>query len=107
MHALDLTCNLSTAGGNLSLVALQLPLRWKVKHQIDGSLVVPYSPFLAWISKAHIKKFCSSVNSIKNICKCINKGGDTAVLDIYEEWTSNEEIKQFVMSSDISYNITA
>ncbi|XP_044596944.1 uncharacterized protein LOC123273568, partial [Cotesia glomerata] len=42
---------------------------------IDNRWVVPYSPLLSKTYNAHINvEFCSSVKSIKYICKCVHKG---------------------------------
>ncbi|XP_044597583.1 uncharacterized protein LOC123274158 [Cotesia glomerata] len=50
---------------------------------IDNSWVVPYSPLLSKTYNAHINvEFCSSVKSIKYICKYVHKGSDMAVLRV-------------------------
>ncbi|XP_055903960.1 uncharacterized protein LOC129939820 [Eupeodes corollae] len=51
-----------------------------VDIDIDNRWVVPYSPLLSKTFNAHINvEFCSSVKSIKYICKYVNKGIDMAV----------------------------
>ena len=50
---------------------------------IDNRWVVPYSPLLSKTFNAHINvEFCSSVKSIKYICKYVNKGSDMAVFRV-------------------------
>ncbi|XP_076298040.1 uncharacterized protein LOC143217539 [Lasioglossum baleicum] len=50
---------------------------------VDNSWVVPYSPVLSRTLKAHINvEFCSSVQSIKYICKYVNKGSDQATFGV-------------------------
>ncbi|XP_068992255.1 uncharacterized protein [Neodiprion pinetum] len=58
--------------------------RWKiVEIDIDNRWVVPYSPLLSKTFNAHINvEFCSSVKSIKYICKYVNKGSDMAVFRV-------------------------
>lgn len=47
----------------------------KIDVSIDNSWIVPYSPILCKIFKAHINvEYCHSVKSIKYICKYICKG---------------------------------
>ncbi|XP_044591454.1 uncharacterized protein LOC123269683 [Cotesia glomerata] len=50
---------------------------------IDNHWVVPYSPLLSKTYNAHINvEFCSSVKSIKYICKYVHKGSDMAVFRV-------------------------
>ncbi|XP_049819697.1 uncharacterized protein LOC126264710 isoform X1 [Aethina tumida] len=50
---------------------------------IDNRWVVPYSPLLSKTYNAHINvEFCSSVKSIKYICKYVHKGSDMAVFRV-------------------------
>ncbi|XP_055910503.1 uncharacterized protein LOC129944866 [Eupeodes corollae] len=54
-----------------------------VDIDIDNRWVVPYSPLLSKTFNAHINvEFCSSVKSIKYICKYVNKGSDMAVFRV-------------------------
>lgn len=60
--------------------------------QIDNRWVVPYNPLLSKLFDAHINvELCSSVKSIKYVCKYINKGSDQATFTI----DSSDEIEQF------------
>lgn len=72
---------------------------------IDNSWVVPYNPFLAKTFNAHINvESCSSVKSIKYICKYINKGEDMAVVGINDADSPSDEIRQYVMGRYVSSN---
>lgn len=52
---------------------------------IDNSWIVPYSPMLLKTFNAHIDaEFCSSVKTIKYICKYIDNGSDEAMFDIQQ-----------------------
>lgn len=54
--------------------------------QLDNRWVVPYPPILLKIFKAHINiEICTSVKSIKYVCKYINKGTDQAAFVIHNE----------------------
>ncbi|XP_055914722.1 uncharacterized protein LOC129947961 [Eupeodes corollae] len=54
-----------------------------VDIDIDNRWVVPNSPLLSKTFNAHINvEFCSSVKSIKYICKYVNKGSDMAVFRV-------------------------
>ena len=56
-------------------------LRPPNRPEIDNRWIVPYSPALLRMFDAHINvEYCSSVQSIKYICKYINKGSDMAVV---------------------------
>lgn len=71
--------------------------------EIDNSVVVPYSPFLVKTFNAHINvESCTSIKSIKYICKYVTKGGDMAVVGVRDEQTFNDEIKLYVMGRFIS-----
>lgn len=48
---------------------------------LDNRWVVPYSPVLSRTFEAHINvELCNSVESIKYICKYVNKGSDQATV---------------------------
>ena len=54
-----------------------------VRVDIDNRWVVPYSSLLCKTYKAHIIfELCSSVKSIKYICKYIHKGSDKAIFAV-------------------------
>lgn len=72
--------------------------------EIDNRWVVPYSPLLSKTYKAHINvEFCSSVKSIKYICKYVNKGSDMAVFTV-QNVNENDEITRYQMGRYISSN---
>uniref|UniRef100_A0A182HPH8 Helitron helicase-like domain-containing protein n=1 Tax=Anopheles arabiensis TaxID=7173 RepID=A0A182HPH8_ANOAR len=78
---------------------------------IDNRWVVPYSPLLTKTFNAHINvEFCSSVKSIKYICKYINKGSDMAVFNIQNTEVNtagsitNDEITGYQIGRYISSN---
>lgn len=78
---------------------------------IDNRWVVPYSPLLSKPFNAHINvELCSSVNSIKYICKYVNKGSDMAVFRIEDTdvnappLNQNDEITNFQIGRYISSN---
>ncbi|GFW79935.1 helitron_like_N domain-containing protein [Trichonephila clavipes] len=55
-------------------------------EDVDNSWVVPYSPLLCRIFKAHINvEYCNSVKSIKYICKYVTKGSDAAMFAVANE----------------------
>ncbi|XP_036339810.1 uncharacterized protein LOC118749148 [Rhagoletis pomonella] len=78
---------------------------------IDNRWVVPYSPLLSKTFNAHINvEFCSSVKSIKYICKYVNKGSDMAVFQIQNtdgnapRLSDNDEIMRYQIGRYISSN---
>lgn len=72
--------------------------------EIDNRWVVPYNPLLSKMFKAHINvEYCSSVKSIKYVCKYINKGSDMAVFGITDE-NRYDEILRYQMGRYISSN---
>ncbi|XP_037931270.1 uncharacterized protein LOC119666067 [Teleopsis dalmanni] len=72
--------------------------------EVDNRWVVPYSPLLTKIYKAHINvEFCSSVKSIKYICKYVHKGSDMAVFAV-QNINENDEITRYQMGRYISSN---
>ncbi|GBP76086.1 hypothetical protein EVAR_46954_1 [Eumeta japonica] len=71
---------------------------------IDNHWVVPYSPLLCKIYKAHINiELCSSVKSIKYICKYVHKGSDMAVFSV-QNVNKNDEITRYQIGRYISSN---
>ncbi|XP_044596943.1 uncharacterized protein LOC123273567 [Cotesia glomerata] len=81
---------------------------------IDNRWVVPYSPLLSKTYNAHINvEFCSSVKSIKYICKCVHKGSDMAVFRVENTNVNappvnkNDEITLYQIGRYISSNEAA
>ncbi|XP_045500045.1 uncharacterized protein LOC123697545 [Colias croceus] len=67
---------------------------------LDNRWVVPYSPVLSRAFQAHINvEMCNSVESIKYICKYINKGSDQAKFALRNE---NDEVTRFQSGRYIS-----
>lgn len=79
----------------------------KIRNQdieIDNRWIVPYSPLLSKTYKAHINvEYYNSVQSIKYVCKYVNKGSDMAVFGVADA-NRNDEITQFQMGRYISSN---
>ena len=72
--------------------------------EVDNRWVVPFSPFLSKIFKAHINvEFCNSVKSIKYVCKYVNKGCDMCVFSL-DNPDRFDEVKQYEMGRYISTN---
>ncbi|XP_072392261.1 uncharacterized protein [Diabrotica undecimpunctata] len=72
--------------------------------EFDNQWVVPYSPLLSKTYKAHINvELCSSVKSIKYICKYVNKGSDLAISEVQNK-NKNDEIARYQMGRYISSN---
>lgn len=72
--------------------------------EIDNRWIVPYSPLMSKVFKAHINpEICNSVKSIKYICKYVNKGSDMAVFGVADR-NKNDEIMQYQMGRYISTN---
>ncbi|KAH0816064.1 hypothetical protein GEV33_006727 [Tenebrio molitor] len=71
---------------------------------IDNTWIVPYSPLLSKIFKAHCNvEYCNSVKSIKYICKYVTKGSDMAVFGVQTPDT-NDEITHYQVGRYVSYN---
>lgn len=72
--------------------------------EIDNRWIVPYSPLLSKIYKAHINvEYCNSIKSIKYVCKYVNKGSDMAIFGVAPA-NNLDEIKQYQMGRYISSN---
>ncbi|XP_072389496.1 uncharacterized protein [Diabrotica undecimpunctata] len=72
--------------------------------EFDNQSVVPYSPLLSKTYKAHINlELCSSVKSIKYICKYVNKGSDLAIFEV-QNINKIDEIARYQMGRYISSN---
>lgn len=72
---------------------------------IDNRWVVPYSPILSKAFQAHINvEFCSSIKSIKYICKYIYKGSDLAMFGVTNDNMDIDEIKLYQLGRYISSN---
>ncbi|GFQ85411.1 ATP-dependent DNA helicase [Trichonephila clavata] len=60
---------------------------------INNRWIVPFSPVLSCTFRAHINvELCSSVKSIKYICKYVNKGSDLAVFGVQN---ANDEVTSY------------
>ncbi|XP_045511060.1 uncharacterized protein LOC123705982 [Colias croceus] len=68
---------------------------------VDNRWVVPYSPVLSRTFQAHINvEACNSVESIKYICKYVNKGSDQATVGFTNN--DNDEVTRFQSGRYIS-----
>ncbi|KAK4320910.1 hypothetical protein Pmani_008282 [Petrolisthes manimaculis] len=75
--------------------------------KVDNRWIVPYCPLLSKTFNAHINvEFCSSVKSIKYVCKYVNKGSDMAVLGLQNS-NQNDEVTCYQMARYISSNEAA
>ncbi|XP_026482732.1 uncharacterized protein LOC113390957 [Ctenocephalides felis] len=71
---------------------------------VDNRWVVPYSPLLCKTYKAHINvELCSSVKSIKYICKYVHTGSNKAIFAI-KSINENDEITGYQMGRYVSSN---
>ncbi|CAH2100130.1 unnamed protein product [Euphydryas editha] len=67
---------------------------------LDNRWVVPYSPVLSRAFRAHINvEMCNCVESIKYICKYINKGSDQATFALTNK---HDEVTRFQSGRYIS-----
>lgn len=72
----------------------------KQKVAIDNRWVVPYNPVLLRTFNAHINvELCSSVKSIKYVCKYVNKGSDQATFSLQNR---QDEIEMYQSGRYIS-----
>ncbi|GBP62999.1 ATP-dependent DNA helicase PIF1 [Eumeta japonica] len=68
---------------------------------LDNRWVMPYSPVLSRTFQAHINvEVCNSVQSIKYICKYVNKGSDQATVGFTNN--NNDEVTRFQSGRYIS-----
>ncbi|GFY23468.1 uncharacterized protein LOC104236095 [Trichonephila clavipes] len=81
-------------------------------EDIDNSWVVPYSPLLFRIFKAHINvEYCNSVKSIKYICKYVTKGSDAAMFAVANEMANQlDEVTiyqqgKYIISSEAVWHL--
>ncbi|XP_055910472.1 uncharacterized protein LOC129944836 [Eupeodes corollae] len=82
----------------------ELRLSNGVRVDIDNRWVVPYSPLLCKTYKVHINvELCSSVKSIKYICKYVHTGSDKAIFPV-QNVNDNNEITRYQMGRYISSN---
>lgn len=82
----------------------KIKIRGHEEIQINNQWVVPYNPLLSKMFNAHINvEYCSSVKSIKYVCKYINKGSDMAVFTVTKE-NQSDEIVQYQMGRYINTN---
>ncbi|GFX90219.1 helitron_like_N domain-containing protein [Trichonephila clavipes] len=67
---------------------------------IDNRWIVPFSPVLSRTFRAHINvELCSSIKSIKYICKYVNKGSDLAAFGVQN---ANDEVTSYQIGRYIS-----
>ena len=67
---------------------------------VENTWIVPYSPILSKAFKTHINvEYCSSVKSIKYVCKYVTKGSDMAVIGV-----ERDEISKFQMGRYVNCN---
>ncbi|CAF4969649.1 unnamed protein product, partial [Rotaria magnacalcarata] len=73
--------------------------------EIDNEWVVPYCPLLSRIFQAHTNvEYCNSIESIKYICKYVNKGSDQAMFGFGKDGTPIDEVEQYQLGRYISSN---
>ncbi|XP_044596953.1 uncharacterized protein LOC123273577 [Cotesia glomerata] len=88
-------------GGHTFIMRL---LNYPNQAEFDNQWVVPYSPLLSKTYKAYVNvELCSSVKSIKYICKYVNKGSDLAIFEV-QNINKNDEIARYQMGRYISSN---
>ncbi|XP_054708402.1 uncharacterized protein LOC129218210 [Uloborus diversus] len=72
---------------------------------IDNKWIVPYCPLLSKIFNGHINvEFC---NSIKYVCKYVNKGSDMAVFHVNSTSNQQNEVREYQVGRYISSNEAA
>lgn len=86
-------------GGHTFIMRMSNPTN---RVDIDNKWVVQYSPLLSKVYKAHINvEFCSSVKSVKYICKYGNRGSESAVFEV-QSLRENGEIARYQMGRYLS-----
>lgn len=69
---------------------------------VDNRWIVPYSPILCKIFKAHINvEYCNSVKAIQYICKYINKGTDKTMFNVVNK---GDEINRYRIGRYVNTN---
>lgn len=73
--------------------------------EVDNKWVVPYNPLLSKAFNAHINvEICTSIKSIKYICKYINKGSDMAVFGLANNDPNRlDEISQYQLGRYVDF----
>ncbi|GBL99593.1 hypothetical protein AVEN_68853-1 [Araneus ventricosus] len=72
---------------------------------IDNRWIVPFCPLLTRAFNAHINvEYCSSIKSIKYVCKYINKGSDMAVFNLAHNDTQHDEVQLYEIGRYLSSN---
>ena len=83
----------------------------KIKNMdLDNRWVVPYNPVLSRTFNAHINvEYCNSVQSIKYICKYVNKGSDQATFGFenQKDEVTRYESGRYISSSEAVWRILA
>ncbi|XP_055941777.1 uncharacterized protein LOC129971825 [Argiope bruennichi] len=78
---------------------------------IENRWIVPFCPLLSRAFNAHINvEYCSSIESIKYVCKYINKGSDMAIFnltnnDIQYDEIQTHEIERYLSSNEAVWRI--
>lgn len=77
-----------------------------IQHVVDNSNIVPHSPFLLKAFKTHINvEVCSSIKSIKYVCKYVTKGSDMAVVGIERDEISKYQMGRFVNCNEAFWRL--
>ncbi|KAF8787007.1 hypothetical protein HNY73_008646 [Argiope bruennichi] len=72
---------------------------------IDNRWIVPFCPLLSRALNAHINvEYCSSIKSIKYVCKYINKGSDMAIFNLKNNDIQHDEIQTYEIGRYLSSN---
>ena len=82
-----------------------LTLRGGVQVEVDNTWVVPHNKVLCKTFNAHINvESCSSIKSIKYVCKYVNKGSDMAVFGLQGKDQVVDEVNNYQLGRYISSN---